>query len=328
MVFLFRDKSIINVLFLVLLALVAHVHFFFQDLVLTDASSDGFFSWLISHYLMNLNKIFLFFLYLIILLTQAVRLNLFMMELRMFQQSGYTVAMTYILLSGLLTQWTSITPALLANFLMIWIFIKMTRLFNQPDPKNLLFNTGLIIGLSTFCYHPTAMMILVVLFALTIIRPFKLKEWMVLILGVVLPYYFLTAWLFWNDSLYKIGAYIPKIGFTIPPVVYKQTFQISVSALGFVFLIGFVYWQQFNRRLIIQIRKYWSALLVMGMILVIAPFVFKEAGIEAGIMCLVPLSAFVSNVFSYPKRLFLPNLLFLLMLAVVIYNKWPTLIKF
>jgi hypothetical protein len=72
----------------------------------------------------------------------------------MFQNTNFTTAMAYVLLSGMLTQWCSISPALIANFLLIWLFIKLSRLYNHPSPKTLLFNTGFIVGLSVVCYHP------------------------------------------------------------------------------------------------------------------------------------------------------------------------------
>jgi hypothetical protein len=58
------------------------------------------------------------------------------------------------------------------------------------------------------------------------------------------------------------------------------------------------------------------------MILLAVPFIFQEAGIQAAFMCIVPMSVFISNAFSFPKRLIFPNLLFWLMLGAVLYNNW------
>lgn len=126
---------------------------------------------MLNQYIAGLPSTVLFLIYHAVVLVQAIRLNMVLSDLRMFQHNTYTTAMAYVLLTGLFTQWCSITPALLANFLLIWLFIKLSRLYNHPSPKTLLFNTGLIVGVAVLCYHPTAILVLVVLFALAVVRP-------------------------------------------------------------------------------------------------------------------------------------------------------------
>ncbi|MDP1844992.1 MAG: hypothetical protein Q8K64_16375 [Sediminibacterium sp.] len=327
MVFLFRDKSVINILFLIILSLLVHAHFFFVAPVLLGSVNEGLFAVFLIHYFSSIDTTFLFILYLAALLIQAIRLNMLLMELKMFQKLGYTVAMSYVLLSGFFISWTAITPALFANFLLIWLFIKITRLFNQPNPKNLLFNIGLIVGSTILCYHPTAILIIVVLFTLGIMRPFKLQEWFVLLMGIALPYYLLGSWLFLNDRLGEIYAYLPHWALVVPAVKMDAAFIVGISVLAIAFIVGFICWQQFNSRLVIQIRKNWSAMLLMCLILLAVPFVFRDGGLPAAFMCILPLSVFISNAFSYPQKLFLPNLLFWGMFGVVMYNNWQ-IIKF
>ncbi|MFY9465428.1 MAG: hypothetical protein WAP48_10065 [Sediminibacterium sp.] len=325
MVFLFRDKSVINILFLAMLSMVVHFHLFFQAPVVLASANDGFFAIFLRRWFTGLDPNLLFLIYLLTILVQAIRLNMLLLELKMFPQSGYTVAMSYILLSGLMTQWCAITPALFANFLLIWLFVKITRLFNQANPKNLLFNIGLIIGTTVLCYHPTAIMIIVVLFSLAIIRPFKLQEWFILLIGIILPYYFLGAGLFLNDQPGSITRFLPNPGLVLPVKVAEPPLIVSSSLILLSLLSGIICWQQFNSRLVIQIRKNWSVMLLMGLILLAVPFIFEDAGIQAAFLCLVPMSAFVSNSFSYPKRLVFPNLLFFLLLGGVLYNNWQVL---
>ncbi len=327
MVFLFRDKSVINILFLIILSLLVHIHFFFVAPVLLSSANDGLFSIFLLHYFSNIDATFLFILYVAAILVQAIRLNMLMIELKMFPKSGYCVAMAYILLSGFFANWMTITTALFANFLVIWLFIKITRLFNQSNPKNLIFNIGLIVGSTILCYHPTAILIMVVMFALGIMRPFKLQEWFVLFMGILLPYYFLGSWLFLNDELPQISTYLPHWGLVNLAVKIDVVFMVAISVLVLAFIVGFICWQQFNSRLVIQIRKNWSAMILMCLILFAVPFVVQDAGLIAAFMCIVPLSVIISNAFSYPQKLFLPNLLFWVMIGVVMYNNWQ-IIKF
>ncbi len=327
MVKIFRDKSPINILFLVLLSLGVHFHFFFKAPKVVTYANDGIFSVIIEKYLPASGNPFLVILYLFIIVLQAVRINQLLMELKLFQKAGYTVAMTYIILTGFIVEWGAVTPALLSNSLLILIFIMSTKLFNQSNPKTLLFNIGCVVGLTVLCYHPAAIIIVIVLFTLGIMRSFKLQEWFILLIGVLLPYYFLGGWLYMHDQLDKISSFIPHTSFGLPVLAINNLFIQSVSVLGLAFFSGIICWQQFSSRLLIQMRKNWNTLFLMFLVLLAAPFIYKEFGIYTSIMCIVPLSAFISNAFSYPKRLVFPNLLFLLMMAAVGYNNWY-IIKF
>lgn len=322
MVFLFRDKSVVNIIFLVLLGLLVHLHGFTVPISVVANNQDGWFAYLLNHYLKETISSAGFFVYMAVILLQSIRLNFLLAEQKMFPNAGYTVAMSYVLLTGLLPQWAAISPALIANFLLIWIYIKITRLYNQPAPKTLLFNIGLLVSLTILCYHPTAILIVVVLFALGIMRPFKLQEWFTLLMGIALPFYFLVSWLYLNNQLTTIGQFLPEMELEVP--VQQLTYQeiTGLSALVLVLLAGFFSWQQFNSRLVIQMRKNWSALLVMCFILTAAPFVFDNAGLNAAILCLVPFAAFVSASFSHPKRLLFPNFLFFVLIGVIVYNNW------
>lgn len=327
MVFLFRDKSIINILFVLLLCLLVHAHGFFLPVPVVSNVQTGYIGFLLQHYIQPWLGAYGFWVYILIVLIQALRLNFLLAEQKMFPQSSYTLAMTYVMLTGLFPAWSVISPALLANFLLIWIYIKLTRLYNNPAPKTLLFNIGLLVAIMVLCYHPTALVVPVVLFALGIMRPFKLQEWFTLIMGMALPYYFLASGLYLTNQLPLISSWLPdwEIPRQLNPL--KQAEWIGLSSFLMSFFIGLFFWQQFNSRLVIQMRKNWSSLLVMTLIMAIAPIAFHNAGFEAALLCLVPVVPFASASFSFPRRLLFPNLLFWLLLAAVMYNNWQ-IVKF
>jgi hypothetical protein len=326
-VFLFRDKSIVNIFFLAVLSVGVHLHLFFQAPIVVTNGNDGVFSVVLREYVAGFSATVLFVLYQLIILLQAIRLNMVLSEMRMFQNNTYTIAMAYVLLSGIMTEWCSISPALMANFLLIWLFIKLCRLYNHPSPKTLLFNTGLIVGLSVICYYPTAILIGVVLFALVVVRPFRLAEWVILLMGIILPYYFLASILFLADKLGKLQQFVPALRLNLPVSVWSVPLVIRLAVLLLMMIAGLVFWQLTHRRMVIQIRKNWGIMMVMLFILLPIPFIFKQAGIESSFMLLLPLASFASNAFSTPRRLVLPNVLFWLAAAVLVYNNWVLLVK-
>mgnify|MGYP000323951219 FL=1 len=146
MVFLFRDRSDINVLFLVLLSVAVHFHFYFEPPIVIANPTDGLLAYLLFHYVKPLPPFALIVLFHLIVIVQALRLNILVSRFKMFQQVSYLPAFTFVVLTALFPFWDAISSGLIANAFIIWILVKLNRLFDQTQPKTLEFNIGMIVG--------------------------------------------------------------------------------------------------------------------------------------------------------------------------------------
>lgn len=320
MVFLFRDRSDINLFYLVLFSVLLHFHIWMDAPVVIANVNDGFLSYLLVTYVKPLPSLVLIILFQIIILSQAVRLNILLSKLKMFQQVSYLPAFTYILLTALFPYWDVISAGLLANTLVIWIMVKLLRLYEQGQAQTIEFNIGLIVGISILLYSPIAIFTPIVLFALTIIRPFKLTEWMVLIMGILLPFYFLFSFFYLTRDHVDFIHYLPRLDWKNPLI--KLDIKI-ILVLVFMFtqlLIGIYFWQNDQKRFIIQVRKYWTVLLLTLFLTLFQPIIFSSQALYASAIVLTPLACFISFSYSAPKRLFVPNILFWTSIALIVYN--------
>ena len=324
MVFLFRDRSVVNILLVLLLSVGVHLHASEQALPAAThlGQQNGLFSYVLARYIYNLPLAIQIILFHALLLAQALRLNMVMQDLRMFSSINYVPAMTYVLLSGLIMNAPTITETLVSNSLTLWIFIKLSRLYNNPEPKTLLFNIGIIAGISILLFHPTAILIVVVLFALAVVRPFRIAEWLVLLLGILLPYYFLVVFLYLNNQFALLSIYLPHLSFGSPMHGLGKMYLINLGFVLFATLVGLYQLQLHVGRLVIQIRKNWGVMMVLLFTLIVSPFLFSSLGTQVLLMGLVPLSATISNGYSNPKKLLLPNFLFWTALGLIIINNW------
>ncbi len=320
MVFLFKDRSDINLIFLVLLSLGLHFHVWLHPPLVIANESDGFLAYLLIHFVKPLPSIALIVLFQLIILSQAIRLNILLSKFKMFQQISYLPAFTYIILTGLFPYWDVISSGLVANSLVIWILVKLLRLYDQNQPKTLEFNIGLIVGLSILLYEPIAILIPVVLFALIIIRPFKFSEWLVLIMGILMPFYFIFTYVFLWGQLADFRHFLPKLDWKNPLVKPELNVILSLLVMGVQLIAGFFYWQQEQSRFIIQVRKYWGVLLLVLLLTLFQPILFSVQALYASAIVITPLACFISFGYGTPKRLYLPNLLFWSAMAVIVYN--------
>lgn len=322
MVALFKDRSPATIIWLFLLSIIVHSNFIFETPGVQVLPHDGLLSGFLNNYASLLTPAFVILLYHALIIIQALRLNHLFTDHRMYSKVNFLAAMVYILLTGLFTEWGRLSPALIDNILVIWFFAKTVHLYNSPNPKTLLFNLGLITGCSILLYHPSALLILVAFFALMIVRPFDITEWLVLAMGVIFPFYLLAAYLYLTDRLQSFVQYIPQWELHVPKVHFSIVFFITVGVIIIITLIGLFYSQQENRRLLIQIRKNWTVLLAMLFIMLPLPFVNKNVGIESFLLWLVPATPFIAKGFLAPKKNTLPALMFWSLVALDILKNW------
>jgi hypothetical protein len=141
-------------------------------------------------------------------------------------------------------------------------------------------------------------------------------------MGVIFPFYLLASYLYLTDRLLLIKNYIPLWQINIPHVQNKIVFFITIAIILISLLMGLFYWQQENRRLLIQIRKNWIVLLAMFFVMLPLPFINKNAGIESLILCIVPASPLIAKGFLAPKKNTIPSLLFWALLCLAILKNW------
>lgn len=320
MVFLFRDRSDINLLFLVILSVLVHFHFYWEAPLVIANPSDGLLAYLLFQYIQPLPPLVLIVLFHVIVITQALRLNILVSKFKMFQQVSYLPAFTFILLTALFPFWDAISSGLIANVFVIWILIKLNRLYDQTQPQTVEFNIGLIVGFSILLYEPIAILIPVVLFALAIIRPFRLSEWLVLMMGILLPFYFIFTYVFLTDSAAAFTAFLPKLDWKNPLTGMDLKASISLIFIGIQLLIGLYFWQDQQNRFIIQVRKYWGVMLLMLFLTFFQPIIFSSQALYASAIVLAPLASFISFCYATPKQLLMPNILFWIAVGLIVYN--------
>ena len=320
MVFLFKDRSDFNLIFLLLLSVAVHFHVWMHPPLIIANESDGLLSYLLLHYIQPLPPLALIVLFHTIILSQAIRLNILLSNFKMFQQISYIPAFTYIILTAMFPFWDVISAGLIANTLVIWILVKLLRLYDQNQPKTLEFNIGLIVGISIILYEPIAILIPVVLFALVIIRPFKLAEWLVLIMGILLPFYFIFTYVFLTGNINDFRQYLPKLDWKNPLVQPSFNTIVALVVMGIQLIAGFFYWNEQQARFIIQVRKYWGVFFLLLILTFFQPILFSVQALYASAIVIAPLASFISFGYATPKRLLIPNLLFWVGAAVIVYN--------
>jgi len=129
-------------------------------------------------------------LFLFFLVMQAMMLNRLINQNEITPRRNLLAAMTYVLFIAFFNKSLFLSPAFLAAFPVI---ISLGQLFKAFSNKRLsfLFDAGFFIGVATLLFPPAFFMIMGVILTMLITRVFEWREWVVVPLGLFLPFYFM-----------------------------------------------------------------------------------------------------------------------------------------
>ena len=222
-----------------------------------------------------------------------------------------------MLITSLFPSWNFFSAPLLINSLMIWVWYRMLNLYNSSQPGSAIFNIGVLIGVASMLYFPAITFSLLMLFALVIMRPFRIREWIVGLIGVTIPYYFLFILLYLSDK-WNWNIIFPNIRFSLPIIPTNIWLTVSMALLVIPFVIGGFLVQANLTKMLIQVRKAWSLLLLYLMVSTLIIFMNPDPVYQTWLFTTIPFAAFHSAVYFFPHQRLFPNILHWLTVSFVI----------
>jgi hypothetical protein len=256
------------------------------------------------------------FIGLLLQLVQAIHLNHILSENKIIPRRNYISGLIFILFTSLLPEYAFPGPAMLSLSVYILISGWLFSLFKSDKPYARIYNIGFLASLNLFIYFPSALFLLYVMIGLLIMRPFILREWILLLLGIISPIYLAFSWYYLNDSLpdFSQTQLINAAGLQLP----KQLGQWIVL-LNYLILTGlsvlFLPASLFGG--LIQVRKF-AGLMFAFLLLVLLSFIMRQENSYTHLVLLsLPLSVVFSLLIENSRSTLFPDLFILLMFAVI-----------
>lgn len=326
MIALFKQKSPANIVILLIFGLLIKMPLFLYAKAIEAGPEDGRLYHIILSFLTTegkSNALSCSTVAFMLLYGQALLINYLVNEQRMTTRQTFLPAMAYLLVTSLLPDWNYLSAPLVASTLIIWTLIKVFKLYNATAASGVIFNIGLLIGISSFIYFPSIAFLLCILLALMILRPFRVNEFVLLILGILTPYYFYAVYLFLNDQL-VLENFLPTLLLQVPEVENNIWIAAAIVFLGVPFLMGGYFIQAQLRKMLIQARKNWSILLLYVFLSLLIPFINSETSLYNWVIVAAPFATFHTCAYLYPKRNAVSLLLFFLTVAFILFQQYGT----
>ena len=320
---MFKQKSPGNIVVLLIFGLLIKMPLFLYPKAIVTTLNDGRLYQLLIQSFKN-NTFFCSALSFSLLYVQALMINYLVNEYRMMNRQNYLPGMAYLLITSLLPEWNYLSAPLLSATFVIWMFIMLFHLYNAPAARAHVYNIGLIAGVTSFIYFPVTGFAICIIIGLMILRPFRINELVLLILGWTTPYYFFGVYLFLVDKL-NFANFFPHISVRIPSIKSSILLAISVFLLLIPFLIGGYYVQTHLRKMLIQVRKNWSILLLYLLLAFFVPLINSNLSFHTWVLLAAPFAAFHGCAYFYSQK-WLSLTMFFLTIGFILFQQYGTLL--
>jgi len=316
----FRQKNPGNVLLLLLFGVGMKLPMFLQPhVVLPDATQGSLFRALLELLQPPGARIPIIYptLAFLLLFIQALMLTRFVNTQRMLSRSTYFPGMAYLVITSLFPEWNHLSAPLIINTILLYVLARLFETYNQSNANGTIYNIGLSLGIASFLFFPSLTFVVWILLSLVVMRPFRINEWLICVLGITTPFYFYAAYLFLADQ-WNWQTLWPRFEVGLPVLTPTTWTAVSALLVVFPFLIGGYYVQENLRRVLIQVRKGWSLVLLYLLGALFVPFVNNSDTLENWVMAAIPFATFHACAYLYAGLRIVPLLLFWLTVGYIL----------
>lgn len=320
MVGLFKGKNPGNAIILLIYALILKFPVFLHPKVPVPQPTDSYLYSRILHFLLTVSgnsaTVFSFLAFFLVVI-QASLFNRIVNHHKLFPKANFLSGMSYILVTSLIPSWSYFSAPLLVNLLMIWAWYRMLNLYNTNQPGAAVFNIGILIGFCTMLYFPAIVFVLLMLSSLVTMRPFRIREWIIGLIGVTAPYYFLFIALYLGD-IWSWRMILPEVQLHLPALPTSVWITVSIAFLVVPFIIGGFFVQNNLNKMLIQVRKGWSLLLLFLMIGAAIIFMNDDSAYTNWMLTALPFAAFHASAYYFPNQRLFPMILHWIIFGFII----------
>jgi len=229
------------------------------------------------------------------ILVNALSLNFLFNKNEFYDRNMYAPSLLYVVLMSFYHSFYTMDGLLISHTFLILCVMQLFLLKQNEDGRKIVFNAAFFAGLAAVVHPPIILILPLLFFMMWFIRPFVLRESLLLITGFGIPLLYSAVYLVWLNT-------------TIDIELIKQTtiysdnllnFYISFAVLTIFFLLGIVGVRQKMQKSAIRFKKFvwilWM-LTLLGLLLGMVDFLWLGQ-LERFSIVLIPLCFFLPYTF-------------------------------
>ena len=169
-------------------------HFIFEQ-----NSVIGFFD--LNNEFMRSNSKYFIWISFIFTVLSAVAINQILKEYDLVNINNTTGLILFVLFASVIPLFTSVNFYVLLNLILILFIQGVLKLSLIENPVSVVFNSSFFLGIASLFFSPLIFLIIIIWIALIMNMHTDIRNFIISIIGLLLPYLFVFTWFFWNDTL-------------------------------------------------------------------------------------------------------------------------------
>ena len=263
----------------------------------------------------------------VLIFCEGLLINYLVEKNQIIDSNSSLPGLVYIVLMSLQPEMFSLHPIIIANLFMLFALFKLMQTYRKETAYSEVFDTGFFISLAALFYFPSIVFVLILWIGLMIIRPFVWREWIISLVGLMLPWFFLIFYYFWQDNLdaleYDAIYYTlitPQKSLNGISFSWAEISQMGILLVCLLFSSG-----KFISDLgksTVQARNNLLLLANFFLFAFISVFIAPDYSIPFLSFLSIPFSIFFSGYLLFAKRAWLAEILFILLIISVFVNQF------
>ena len=214
------------------------------------------------------------------------------------------------------------SPLYFSIILLLMAVNRILKMYHQKNVIRELFDASFLIGIAALLYYPIVLFVFSIWGFLTISRTFKLREYLIPIVGLMLPFYFLWVAFFYFD----IQADFFKI--SLDTEIKSMLFQVGLTQRLYLvitvilFVISLIYLLRLLDRAKVQTqqaRKFLMIFFINGILIYWVSLFFYPI-IERALFIVVPMAMIMPFFFLESKPLIKNLSFYFWLLAALLFD--------
>ena len=255
----------------------------------------------------------------LVLILNALLLNYVVNKHDLLLRNTNLVASVFLFMAAFIPNALTLNPVLLSNLFLILALDKTLTLYNQNRVFNLCFQTGFLVAVAAHFYLPSVLMLFLFFIALLVIRTFVWRDWVITIMGFLVPFMYSWVYYFWMNTLPDYYAAILSFATFFQnggeafnwAIINKLVFAL-LAIVGTVSLYRQSTHATVRHKNLLTIILFYFGLVLFGLFL-------SAMDLNAlFLMSLIPLSIMISILLQSLKKKWMTEMTFLILLALAL----------
>ncbi|SES26123.1 hypothetical protein SAMN04488023_15118 [Pedobacter rhizosphaerae] len=256
----------------------------------------------------------------VVVYVQALIFNRVINNHNLLAKPSFLPGLMFITGTSLFMPFMILSPAMICNFLLIWIIDKFLKLSKSANSITTVFDIGMIIGIGTLIYFPFMAMLLMIFLALMLFRSFNWREWVAGLIGFITIFFFLAVFYYWKDNLSSFYQIWKPLVNKFPSVfkINYNDYLVLIPVAVIIILASLQLRENFFRSFI-STRKGFQLLFFMFIVAGASFYLKPQFRISHFLLCVPPGAVLLAYYFSNAKKRWFYETLFLLFALSVQY---------